>query len=312
MSRFAVLLVVVGAVVLGAGSLDSAAGQEPAAWRLSADCAPDVPGIQTDCDYKLGDAIDVAIVLENLSGPSTALGSFSFDIVGGIVSDDPSSNLKQGSEVVTPAAGEDENLNGNPDFSEATVPGTWDCSEPPPSAAVTGPVNFIASIACSGEGGPVVAPGSSIVLAALHLTATGSPGAASIGARVPTFTSGDGASLIVNCRFGTSGTTDPQMSECPGATVWIDRTTSAPPSGEPTVAPTTQPPAPPAPETTISAPTTGGAAGGATLPRTGHGSDRGYSPALPVVVAVVGLMALVGGAAVAQAIERECVKRYRK
>lgn len=197
--------------------------EEPAPWQLSIDCNTSLTGVQAECDYQSGAAVDVAIVIENVSGDGALpLRSFGFRVLGGGTDDPGNLSLARGLQALMPLPGADENLNANPDFSDA-ISGVWECNDPPPSLVpLPNGIEFNSSIACRSESGPSVPVGSALVLATLRFTATGSPGIASMSVRFPTITSTAGVGIVEACNFGGSTTTE--TADCGNATVWIGRT----------------------------------------------------------------------------------------
>jgi hypothetical protein len=132
---------------------------------LSLDCDTGTIGIQDMCTVSFGPGtLDVDVVIENNTAASFTVGSFNFNVT------DPD----QAKLDALPDTGAATQCDSNPDFSQATVTGTWACTPPDPDsdtdASPTNVDSFLSAFSAPGNG-PTVAPGGgTLVLATIHYT----------------------------------------------------------------------------------------------------------------------------------------------
>jgi len=175
-SIFGATIVAVAAIVAVAGVARSTAHAVASTpWELYLDCDTATAGIQGSCIYSSGTtSVDVAIVLRNVSGSTTAqVSSFNFDVLG------------DSQVTFSPKAGVDANLNGNPDFSETGVgaSGTWACTPPAPTPdqdpGLSTTDSFLSCYAAAG-GAPPLAVGGTLVLGTVHYASIDGVGSLSL------------------------------------------------------------------------------------------------------------------------------------
>ncbi len=133
-------------------------------FYFTIDCDLTHPGVQTTCSYTLGNAsqVDVGFVLVN-NGPQPPrpLSSFNFKV-----------KMPDRTRLAPlPSLG---NLDGNPDFNDAAIPGDWICSPARSDTGEGGPsaaVSFMSCIEAANFGhGPLLPSGSTLLLGTVHYT----------------------------------------------------------------------------------------------------------------------------------------------
>jgi hypothetical protein len=163
--RLSVAVILISAIltagVLAANPWDAGdVSADPAAFQLSVDCNTAMPGVQDSCSYPGGTtAVEVGVVLTNLSAGPTRIGAFGLDVVA-----QPQATLNP----VVPGSCTGTGLNCNPDFNEADMVGTgWTCGFPVPNPDRNSDPGVASSfLSCfNGNGdGPVISTGQSITL----------------------------------------------------------------------------------------------------------------------------------------------------
>jgi len=321
----ALVATLVGGALFGVGrpTAHAAAATD---WQMYLDCDTSTSGIQDACIYTTGTtSVDVAVVLENVSGDDTAkVSSITFDVLG------------TSQATFAPKAGVDSNLDGNPDLNQAGLSGSWSCSSVPPVPDQDpSPSTTDSALVCyTVSGGPTVAVGGTLVLGTVHYTSidgignfslsnvsvADEPGAELIGCNVPDDPDPT-RSTIGNCfdasvQVGGSETatatatpTDTPVATAthPPGTATSPAYVTVTPTGSPSAA-ATPTPAAPAPTEPVSG-GTGGTTGG-TTPGGGAGAGSSGPIRLPdtgtqgaaagsdwMSIAIIALIALAAGSA---------------
>ncbi len=137
--------------------LPSQAADPAGPVTVEIDCDMTTDGIQSSCTYAEGTtAVDIGVVLVNYSAPA-----FQFAANFMVVAPET---------LIRPLPGADFNLNANPDFSDPTE-GAWACTPPLP-AADNDPSPSVARsfLSCfnATRAGPLVSPGTSLLIAIVH------------------------------------------------------------------------------------------------------------------------------------------------
>jgi hypothetical protein len=136
------------------------------------DCNLTLAGVQTLCAASPGTAIDIGILVLNGGGAPVTIGAVTFEV----------HNTDRGK--LRPVLSADQNMDGNPDWSD--VPGDWRCNPPPPqpNTGEDGPATSVSKIFCIQdhvgrlESAPL-AVDASLQVAVVHYTVPPAPGTGS-------------------------------------------------------------------------------------------------------------------------------------
>jgi len=137
---------------------------------LALDCDVTTAAIDVSCHFPSGTtSVDIGVVLTNNDVGSMRLGAFDFEVI------------TEQQAAFAPKSGVDGNLNGNPDFNDAAVTGSWQCAPSAPDNDAD-PSRARSSLACFNAGnGPLLAPAASLRLATVHYASVDAWGAFSLG-----------------------------------------------------------------------------------------------------------------------------------
>jgi len=192
---------------------------------LALDCDLVTPGVQDNCNVVLGaPSVDVGVVLLNLTGAPLTLGAFEVT-----VRDSDTSRMSP------PVVSSGTNLDRNPDFNDAALPGAWGCNPPLADTGMAGPGQADSWLSChtlSFATIPASPPG--LMLGVVHYTV---PGGATAGSVALAFSEGVAANGD-GVEYGRCPLPDGWLLSCAPATVHL---VPPPPGSTATLTPTITP-----------------------------------------------------------------------
>lgn len=133
--------------------------RQQSSLTIDVTCDISSPIVEASCRATPGTTIEVGFVVTNRTAAPVGVASFQFALV----------NDNRG--LLQPLPGADNNLNGNPDFEEASFasPDTWTCAipAPKPDTGEGGPERSVSWMGCFTIGGEqaVIQPGERLLLA---------------------------------------------------------------------------------------------------------------------------------------------------
>ena len=129
---------------------------------IDATCDISSPIVEATCRVTPGTTIEVGFVVTNRTAAPVGIASFQFALIN------------DSRALLEPLPGADNNVNGNPDFEEASFPSpdTWTCAipSPKPDNGEGGPERTVSWMGCLTVGGEqaVVQPGERLLLARIR------------------------------------------------------------------------------------------------------------------------------------------------